>query len=169
MTELLITAASLIAGLSIPVMYLTEKLTPTKISKLMHLAFLLIGGFSLFAICISLSERLSTLSDDVRLWANGFIYGMFAPVVVSSCIFILLLSVAAAIRHPMIKTRKALASLIPAAALLIARLIAALADGGQFDAALGIRALAPSVALLFHAVPLCEKESKAVKKSPKNH
>lgn len=168
MTELLITAASLIAALSMPVLYLTERLMPTRAARLTHLALLLIGGFSLFAVSVTLSERLSALPEDVGLWASGFIYGLFAPVVISGGILVLLLSVAAALRHPMVRTRRALASLIPITVLLAANLIAALADGGQFDVALGIRALAPSVALLSHAVSLCEREREPVKKSPKN-
>ena len=93
-------------------------------------------------------------------WAEDFFYSCFTPITVAVSSISALLSVAAAIRHPMRRIRMTIAMLIPIAVIAATLFMAYLATGGYFAVDVYIRGAAPGLALIPHAVPLCERTEK---------
>ena len=162
----LVTIAAVVAVLTLPVMYLAEwKLGSKRWMKVLHAVFAVGGVLTVTLDSLLLNKLASELrTPDLGGWIKDFYFGylwMALPVVL---VITALLCLAAAIRHPMVRVRGTLTVLLPVAAVLTAFAVALLSENSDFAVDVYIRTLGVGMALLPHAVPLCERYAKNPKK-----
>ena len=149
-----------LAAVSLPVMYAAERKYGSRKLRRIHGIMLLAGILYLAALCIVFGVKVSSAAEGIAGWAEDFFCSCFTPITVAVSSISALLSVAAAIRHPMRRIRMTIAMLIPIAVIAATLFMAYLATGGYFAVDVYIRGAAPGLALIPHAVPLCERTEK---------
>ncbi len=160
--EIVIKILTVLAAVSLPVMYLIEwKYGFGKRARLIHCICAVFGIVSVVAVCLLFNWKVASAEDGIRGWATDFFFSYFYPALITTIIITVLLGLAAAVRHPMRRIRMSIAMLLPVVVIATAVFWAVLASDGYFAVDLYIRALAPGLALLPHVVPLCEREKKS--------
>ena len=146
------------AAVSMPVSYHAEwKYGFGRRARLTHGICAVMGIISLAVVYLLFKWKVGSASGDVGYWANDFFFGYLWTALPAVLVITGLLSLAAAIRHPMKRIRMTLTVLLSVAVILATLFVAFLASDGQFAVDVYIRALAPGLGLLPHAVPLCER------------
>lgn len=162
MMDIAVNAFIIFAAVSLPVMYLTErKYSFPKKLRIIHAVCAVLGILSLAAVFLLFRWRVAAAVGDVRGWACDFFYHYFTSAVVFDTVLSALLCVAAAIGHPMSRIRMSVAILLPWVMIAVTLFVSFLASDGQFAADFYIKALAPGLGLLPHAVPMCERREKS--------
>ena len=150
------------AAVSLPLSYLIErKYGRGRKARLFHLICVICGAVIVLAdslLCHHLASNLRT--PYVGDWAKDFFFGYLSAALPAVLVITGVLSIAAAIDHPMRRIRMTLAILLPIVTIAVTQTVAFLASDGQFAVDVYIRALAPGLGLLPHAVPLCERRKK---------
>lgn len=147
------------ALLSLPVLYVLEgKFRRIRRPKMVHGILFAAGVIAVAAISITFCIKVNSAAAGIKEWAKDFFNSYLWAVGLSYGIITALLCSAAAIRHKMKRTRMIISVLLPVVAATMAIFYADLASGGYFAVDLYIRATAPALVLLSHAVPLCERK-----------
>lgn len=154
-----------VSVMSLPVMYLIEwKLGSKRWMKIFHGVFAVGGALTVVLNSLLLHELASNFrTPDLGGWVKDFYFGYLWTALPTVLVITALLCLAAAIRHPMVNIRKTLAILLPVAALLTAFAVSFFAKNDSFAVDIYIKTLGIGMALLPHAVPLCERRTKKEK------
>ena len=158
--------AAVVAVLSLPVMYLIEwRFGNKRWMKGIHVVSTAVGVL----ITVLNSLLLNELASNFRTpylgdWVKDFYFGYMWAALPAVLVVTILLCLAAAIRHPMIKIRKILTVLVSVAAVVTAFGVAFFSENEDFAVDFYIRILGIGMSLIPHAVSLCERNSKNTKK-----
>ena len=159
--SVIVSILTVLAVLSLPVMYIAEhKLRIARKMRPVHGIIFGAGVLMLVLVYVLFNWKVKSAAGDVRLWAEDFFMSYFSPAIVTTSVYTLLFVSAALIGHKMRRIRMALAILLPFIMTGITLFVAFLAGDGGFAVDLYIRALAPGLALMTHAVPFAEKQKK---------
>lgn len=151
-----------LAAVSLPVMYIIErKCGLTKRMKRVHGILFGLGLLSLIVVCILFKWKVSSTTEDIGGWADDFFFSCFTPSLVCGGVITGILCGAAAIRHNMKRMRMTIAILLPWVLIAVTLFMAFLGENGYFAVDFYVRATAPGLALLTHAVPMCERAKKS--------
>lgn len=163
--NVLLVIIAVFAVLTVPALYLAEwRLGSSRWIKVVR--GVLAAGGALTVLLDSL--LLNHLASNFRTpylgdWVKDFYFGYMWASLPWVLVLTGLLCLAAAIRHPMAKIRRFLAVLVSLAAVLTAFAVAFFAVNDDFAVDLYIKVLGIGMALLPHAVSLCERGEKTSK------
>ncbi len=159
MKETLVIIATVFAAVSFPaVLFIGWKFRLGKRMRLYHGICAATGALVLATVCILFAVKVRSASGNVRGWAEDFFYPYFTGAVVTDAVLTGLFCLAAAIGHQMKRMRRAVTVLLPYVMIGVTLFVGDLASDGRFAVDFYIKALAPGLGLLPHAVMLCEKD-----------
>ena len=159
MNGVILVILAVFAVVSLPVMYMTEwKIGGKRWMKILHAVFVVGGVLTVALNSLLLHELASNFrTPDLGNWIKDFYFGYMGMALPAVVVITVLLCLAAAIRHPMVRVRKTLAVPVSVVAVLTAFAVAVLSANDDFAVDVYIRTLGVGMALLPHVVSLCER------------